>query len=144
MRNQTNRLGGQLALRPEQPPSHYIGILGGCLGLHHLGKDLIKNSTCLPGGCSGLRPRPPPFCVKSAGAAKAGGPLRPLTPGKPKLDAHWKQSSEPCSFLSYCFKSQGFKRCNGSCLIRIRFNDSLEIVNRSFCMWRQKRFWSFR
>ena len=26
-----------------------------------------------------LRPRPPPFCVNSAGAAEAWGPFRPLT-----------------------------------------------------------------
>ena len=31
-------------------------------------------------GHSGLRPRPSPFCVKSAGWPKPGGPFRPLTP----------------------------------------------------------------
>ncbi len=40
-----------------------------------------KNPICLLGGWLGLRPRPPSFCVKSAGAAETGGPLRPAIPG---------------------------------------------------------------
>ncbi len=34
-------------------------------------KMLIKNPICLPGGQLGLRPRPPPLCMKSAGAVQA-------------------------------------------------------------------------
>ena len=33
------------------------------------------------GGCLGLRPGPPPFCVKSAGSPEAGGAFRPAIPG---------------------------------------------------------------
>ncbi len=49
---------------------------------------------CLPGGGQlGLRPTPPPFCVKFTGAPGAGGPLRPAIPGL------WQEQSwEDCSF----------------------------------------------
>ena len=68
--------GGQLDLRPEQPPLPYWIWGAGCLGLRP-----GWPSTILEGGCSGLRLRSPLFCVKSARAAEAGGgALRPLTP----------------------------------------------------------------
>ncbi len=54
----------------------------GIAGFGHLRRFDAKRRwpTCLLGGCLGLRPRPPPSCVKLADAAEAWGPFRPLAP----------------------------------------------------------------
>ena len=78
--------GGQLGLRPEQPPPLYWILGGGCLGLRPgwppppSWKKKLQHVH--QGGHSGLRLEAPRFCIKSAGVAEGGGAFRPLTPAK--------------------------------------------------------------
>ncbi len=68
--------GGHVGLRPGCPPPCHIGFLslsvGGLCG---------PKAWMAPPPILNKNNRVPPFCVKSAGAAEAGGRLRPLTPG---------------------------------------------------------------
>ncbi len=77
---------------------------------------LIENSICPPGGCSVLRPRAPPFCVKSPGAAEAGG-RRPAIPGI--LGFPDTRGSGPL-----CSKSLVLVPCSGLCFFHQAQNPS--------------------
>ncbi len=75
------------------PPPYWI-LRGGCLGLRPgwpptiLDKTSLKIQHVCQRGYSGLRLGAPPFCIKSAGAAEAGGPLRPAIPDPPPHHPH--------------------------------------------------------
>ena len=47
-------------------------------------KRLIKIQYVHQGGCSGLRPQPSPFCVKSAGRPRSQGAIEACNTGSPK------------------------------------------------------------